>query len=288
MISEFFAGIRLLGRGFHLVLRRRRLFWFGALPPLIMSVIFTAVLVVLITRLPALADWLTPFADRWDAGAEQAAEVLAGGAVLGGSMLLMVISFTTLTLALGSPVYDKISEFVDLEFEPQLRLPEDHWLRSIGRSVRQSLALIGISALVAPFVFAAGFVPVVGQTVVPVISATFGGWMLCLELIGSTFERRGMFRLAERRRAMQRNRARVLGVVDSDVPADEHPAGRHLGFPHRHRGRHPVGARPARSADIGATGIGAAPRRCGTGPSRAPPDRRGGVRPRRCRRPLAV
>ena len=48
----------------------------------------------------------------------------------------MVISFTTLTLALGSPVYDKISEFVDLEFEPQLKLPEDHWLRSIGRSVR--------------------------------------------------------------------------------------------------------------------------------------------------------
>ena len=64
MISEFFAGVRLLGRGFHLVLRRRRLFWFGAVPPLIMSVIFTAVLVVLITRLPALADWLTPFADN--------------------------------------------------------------------------------------------------------------------------------------------------------------------------------------------------------------------------------
>ncbi|HEY5846414.1 MAG TPA: EI24 domain-containing protein [Microlunatus sp.] len=212
MISEFFAGVRLLGRGFHLVLRRRRLFWFGAVPPLIMSVIFTAVLVVLITRLPALADWLTPFADKWDPGAEQAVEVLAGGAVLGGSLLLMVISFTTLTLALGSPVYDKISEFVDLEFEPQLKLPEDHWLRSIGRSVRQSLTLIAISALVAPFVFAAGFVPVVGQTVVPVISATFGGWMLCLELIGSTFERRGMFRLAERRRAMQHNRARVLGL----------------------------------------------------------------------------
>ena len=84
MISEFLAGIQLLGRGLHLVLRRRRLFWFGALPPLIMSVIFTAVLVLLITRLPALADWLTPFADNWDAGVQQAAEVVAGGAVLGG------------------------------------------------------------------------------------------------------------------------------------------------------------------------------------------------------------
>ena len=51
--------------------------------------------------------------------------MLAGTALLGGSLLLMVISFTTLTLALGSPIYDKISEFVDLEFEPGLRIPTE-------------------------------------------------------------------------------------------------------------------------------------------------------------------
>jgi CysZ protein len=212
VISEFLAGVRLLGRGFTLVLRRPRLFWLGAIPPLGMSILFTALLVVLIMRLPDFADWLTPFADGWSAGWEQAVEVLAGTALLGGSLLLMLISFTTLTLALGSPIYDKISESVDREFEPGLRAPEEAWLPSIGRSLRQSLTLIAISALVAPLIFAAGFVPVLGQIVVPVVSATFGGWMLGIELIGSTLERRGRLRLVERRAAMQRRRARVLGL----------------------------------------------------------------------------
>ena len=76
-----------------------------------------------------------------------------------------------------------------------------------------SIILIAISALVAPLIFAAGFIPVVGQTVVPVLSASFGGWMLCTELIGSTLERRGLFRLRDRRAAMRRQRAKVLGLA---------------------------------------------------------------------------
>jgi CysZ protein len=73
--------------------------------------------------------------------------------------------------------------------------------------------LIGIAALVAPALFVAGFVPAIGQTVVPVISAMFGGWMLGVELIGSAFERRGLLRLADRRAAMRTRRLRVLGFA---------------------------------------------------------------------------
>jgi CysZ protein len=56
-------------------------------------------------------------------------------------------------------------------------------------------------------------VPAVGQTVVPVVSAAFGGWMLGIELIGSSFERRRLLTLADRRVAMRRRRARVLGFT---------------------------------------------------------------------------
>ena len=80
----------------------------------------------------------------------------------------------------------------------------------------QSLGLIGIAAVVAPLLFAAGSVPVIGQTVVPVTSAAFGGWMLGIELLGSPFERRGLLRLSERRAAMRRHRFRVLGFA---IPA---------------------------------------------------------------------
>ncbi len=81
------------------------------------------------------------------------------------------------------------------------------------RGLRQSAALIGVSALGAVVLFAAGFIPVVGQTIVPVISAMFGGWMLSIELIGSAFERRGLLTLADRRSALRRRRPRVLGFA---------------------------------------------------------------------------
>jgi CysZ protein len=124
----------------------------------------------------------------------------------------MVISFTTLTLALGSPLYDKLSESVEGEFGEVPELNESV-ARGIFRALRQAFALIAISALGALVLFATGFIPVVGQTVVPVVSATFGGWMLSIELIGSAFERRGLLRLADRRAAMRRRRIRVLGFA---------------------------------------------------------------------------
>lgn len=213
IVRDFFAGVGLLASGLTLVLRRRRLFWLGVVPPLVMSLIFGSLFVVLAINLPRLADWLTPFANEWEVGAERSVEFLAGAALLGGSTLIMIVSFTTFTLALGAPIYDKISESVDAELEPGLKAPEEKWATSIGRSLRNSLILIAISVLVAPLFFAAGFIPVVGQSVVPVLSACFGGWMLCTELIGSTLERHGLPRLRDRRAAMQKQRGKVLGLA---------------------------------------------------------------------------
>jgi CysZ protein len=65
----------------------------------------------------------------------------------------------------------------------------------------------------ALMLFAIGFVPVVGQTLVPVLSATFGGWILAIELVGAPFERRGLLRLSDRRAAMRARRFRVLGFA---------------------------------------------------------------------------
>jgi len=212
VFAELVVGAGLLGRGLRLITRRPRLFLLGAIPPLITSVIFTGLIVALIMQLDPAVDWLTPFADGWTRGLATAIRVLVGAALLSGAVLLMVISFTTLTLALGSPLYDKLSESVEREFGDVPELHESV-ARGILRALRQALVLIGISAIGALVLFATGFVPVVGQTVVPVISAIFGGWMLSIELVGSAFERRGMLRLADRRAAMRTRRIRVLGFA---------------------------------------------------------------------------
>jgi CysZ protein len=211
-VAELIMGAGLLARGLRLIARRPRLFLLGAIPPAITSVIFTGLLIALITQLDPAVEWLTPFADGWARGAATTIRVLVGGALVAGAVLVMVISFTTLTLALGSPLYDKLSESVEREFGDVPELDESV-ARGILRALRQAVGLIAVAALGALLLFATGFVPVIGQTVVPVISAIFGGWMLGIELVGSPFERRGWLRLADRRAAMRTRRLRVLGFA---------------------------------------------------------------------------
>ena len=211
-VAELIMGVGLLARGLRLIARRPRLFLLGAIPPAITSVIFTGLIIALISQLDPVVDWLTPFADGWARGVATTIRVLVGGALLAGAVLVMVISFTTLTLALGSPLYDKLSESVEREFGEVPEF-EEKVARGIFRALRQALGLIAVSILGALLLFATGFLPVIGQTVTPVISAIFGGWMLGIELVGSAFERRGLLRLADRRAAMRTRRLRVLGFA---------------------------------------------------------------------------
>jgi CysZ protein len=209
-VGELVTGAGLLTRGLSMIARRPRLFLLGAIPPAITSVIFTGILIALITQVAPIAEWLTPFAEGWTRGLARTIRVLVGTAVVAGAVMLMVISFTALTLALGSPLYDKLSESVEREFGEVPELDENV-ARGMLRALRQALALILVSILGAMVLFATGFLPVIGQTVAPVLSATFGGWMLSIELVGAPFERRGVLRLSDRRAAMRTKRLRVLG-----------------------------------------------------------------------------
>ena len=121
------GGAALLLKGLRFLAQRPKLFWLGAVPPFIMSVVFGALLVLLISRLGAIADAITPFADGWAETARTAMQVLAGAGVLGVTLLVMIISFSTLTMALGAPIYDKISEAVDAELSGELPSTGESW-----------------------------------------------------------------------------------------------------------------------------------------------------------------
>jgi CysZ protein len=211
-VSEFLAGFALLGRGLRLIVRRPRLFGLGAIPPAITSLVFIGILALVFAWLDPMVAWLTPFADTWSPETRVLIRVLIATALVAGLVLVMVVTFTTLTLTVGSPIYDKLSEAVEREFGPVPRLDEP-LATGAARAARHSITLIAVSVLVAVLLFAAGFVPGLGQTVVPVVSAAFGGWMLGIELVGSAFERRGLLTLGDRRVAMRRRRARVLGFT---------------------------------------------------------------------------
>jgi CysZ protein len=202
--------VSLLGRGLGLVLRTPRLLGLGLLPALISGVLYAAGLVTLIAFLPELSHAVTWFADDWATAWRDLIRVLAGLALLGAAGMLGVLTFTAVTLLIGDPFYERISERVEARYGGVPDEVEVVWWRSLGRSLVDSLRLIGLSILFGIPLFVLSFVPVVGQTVVPVLGATIGGWLLAVELTGVPFQRRGR-RLRDRRAVLRANRPLALG-----------------------------------------------------------------------------
>nr|WP_237683710.1 EI24 domain-containing protein [Nocardiopsis sinuspersici] len=196
-----------------MLLRRPRLFMLAALPALITSLLFLALFVLLVVNLTDIVGWATPFADGWDPVWRGLVRGAVSVALLAGSFLLMVVAFTTVTLTLGGPIYDKVTELVEKELGNDPGELDESLMTSMWRSIRQSLAIVAMSLLVTVAVFAIGFVPLVGQVVGPVLAALLGGWLLGIELLTSAFDRRNLLTIRERRRHMKTRRARVLGYV---------------------------------------------------------------------------
>jgi CysZ protein len=209
-LQEFASGIWLLLRGFGLYGRNPGLVLLGLLPAAIASILLLVVFGLLIYFIGDISSALTWFADDWSPAARDLARLAAGVALIGVCALLAVVTFTSLTLAIGDPFYEKISERVEARLGGVPNAVARPWYRELARGAVEALRLAALSALIGIPLFVAGFLPVIGQTVVPVIGALFGGWFLAIELVGVPFARRG-YRLADRRRALRTNRPLAVG-----------------------------------------------------------------------------
>lgn len=83
--------------------------------------------------------------------------------------------------------------------------PSRPLVSTVARGARDGLLLVVVSVLAAVPLFVLGFVPVVGQTVVPVVAALVGGRLLLIELTAPALERRGIG-FAQRRRLVRSRR----------------------------------------------------------------------------------
>ncbi len=210
MVREFLDGLVFLARGIGMWARSPRLMLLGAIPALISFVVLASGFVALAVWVGPVSRTLTPFADHWSSGLRNTTHMIAGIALLGSALLCSVLLYTALTLAIGDPCYEAISRRAEAPYGGVPGEVEVPWWRSLGRSVRDALRLVFASIVVGLLLFVAGFLPVVGQSVVPVVGALIGGWYLALELTGVPFERRGL-RLAGRRRLLRKRRPLVLG-----------------------------------------------------------------------------
>jgi CysZ protein len=209
-IPRYLGGVRLLGSGLRMWLTDPRIMLMGAIPALIVTAVYVAGIALLASNLDGVAAAITPFADDWDTTARTVVRAVASLALLAAALLVFVYTFTTITLTVGSPFYERISRKVEAGLggvDSPVELP--FW-RGVGRGLVDALRILATTLLVAIVLLVLGFIPVIGQTVVPVLGAVAGGWFLALELTGFSFEARG-FTGTAKRSALKADRAQTLG-----------------------------------------------------------------------------
>ncbi|MEU9051754.1 EI24 domain-containing protein [Streptomyces sp. NPDC048384] len=186
------TGFRYLLRGQRWVARHGKQYGFGLIPGLITMVLYVAALVGLALWGEDFVSWSTPFADDWSSPWQGLFRGFLTAVLFALGLLLSVITFTAVTLLIGQPFYENLSEKVDRDVSPDGTAPESGlplW-RELWISGRDSLRIVLRAALWGVLLFALGFIPVVGQTAVPVIGVFVTGFFLTEELTAVALQRR--------------------------------------------------------------------------------------------------
>jgi CysZ protein len=210
MLRDFLSGAALLGRGFGTWLTRPGLMLLGALPALIVGAVYLTGLIVLAINSPAIADWATPFADDWDEPWRSATRVSASLALVAAGILLVVFTFTAITLAVGDPFYERIWKATEETLGDAPPEPQGGFWRLLLRGIATGLRLVLLAAGIGFVLFIVGLVPLVGTVAAAILGALFGGWVLTLELTGYASDARGLS-LRDRRRMLGARRVHTLG-----------------------------------------------------------------------------
>ena len=210
VVREFFRGVGMLGKGFATWRTAPRMMLLGAIPALIVAVVYTAGLVVLLLNLPAITDALTVFAADWG---ELWRGLLRGAfaiAFLVVFAFFWVYTYTAVTLTIGDPFYERIWRHVERQLGDAPVEPEIGFWRSVGRGFGDFLRLMVPTVLLGVMIFAFGFIPLVGGLVAAVIGGLVGGWFLAVETTGRSFDVRG-YSQRDRRRMLRARRPLTLG-----------------------------------------------------------------------------
>ncbi|MEU2507056.1 EI24 domain-containing protein [Streptomyces sp. NPDC007863] len=209
-MREFGVGFGHLVQGQKWVARHGRRFGFGLLPGLVTLVLYLAALGALAFNATELTAWATPFADDWSTLWREIFRNAMTALLVGFSAFLAVVTFTAVTLLIGQPFYEALSEDVDRSMGgdvPESGLPL--W-RELLISARDSLRVVLRVAFYSVLLFACGFIPVVGQTVVPALAFCVSGFFLAEELTAVALQRRGV-ELKERLALLRGRRRATLG-----------------------------------------------------------------------------
>ncbi|OIK02469.1 hypothetical protein BIV25_02405 [Streptomyces sp. MUSC 14] len=188
------VGFGCLLGGQRWVARHGRQYGFGLLPGLITLVLYAAALVALAVWGEDAVTWATPFADHWSSPWQGLFRGFLTAVLFALGLLLAVLTFTAVTLLIGQPFYESLSEKADADVSPDGTAPRSDLplRRELWIAGRDSLRVLVRAGLWGVLLFALGFVPLVGQTAVPVLGFFVTGFFLTEELASVALQRRGV------------------------------------------------------------------------------------------------
>jgi CysZ protein len=191
-VRDFITGVRYFGQGLGMLLSRPKLLVIGMLPAVLTTAILAGATIALIFNISDLAALVTPFADHWSAGWRLALRLAAGLTLAGAAVLLGLVVFTTATLIIGGPFYEHIAERIEDDLGATAGHVDLSWWKLLLLGTRDGILLLLRSLVFTLLLFLAGFLPVVGQSVVPVLLTLVTAWFIALEVVAVPFYRRGI------------------------------------------------------------------------------------------------
>jgi CysZ protein len=208
-VSDFITGVRYFGRGLGLLASRPKLLLIGVLPAILTTAILLGAIIALVANLGHLSALVTPFAADWSGGWRMAARFAAGLALSGTAVSLGLVGFTAVTLTVGGPFYERIAERIEDELGVTQGRVDQSGRKLFLLGVRDGIVLVLRSLMFSILLFLAGFLPVAGQSVIPVLGALVTAWFMALEVVAVPFYRRG---IGLRHRTAMLRRRRMLAV----------------------------------------------------------------------------
>ena len=174
-------------------------------PAVIAGALIAAVLIGLGFNVEALAQAVTPFADGWAERDRSVLRTLLALVIFAGAIIGTVYTFTTLTLLIGDPFYERIWRAAESELGDFTPSPVRFW-RSFGDALLLVLRAIGFALITA----LVGLIPGIGSVTAAVLGPILAGHLVARELTTRPFEARGIT-AADRASLLRGSRARELG-----------------------------------------------------------------------------
>lgn len=193
------SGLSYFLQGWRLICQRS-LLPFIVIPILVNAVLMIGLIWLFFAQVGSLLDWLLPSWLEW-------LSVILVPLIFLMLLVLFYFTFTALANFIAAPFNAILSEKVELQLtgEPLGEMSLAALLKDVPRMLKREWQkmMYSIPRLLA--IFLLGFVPLIGQTVVPILAFVFGAWLIVIQYCDYPFDNHKIS-FAQMRRGLEQHK----------------------------------------------------------------------------------